>query len=398
MSASDAAVATGALARTARHRRPGRRQARVALARQPAARPARGRAGARSRAPHPRRAARGPRPDRHRRHRRGARRTGPAGCCVLFSSHQLDLVEDLCESVTIIDHGRLVVSGRVDDLATSGPRRLVVRVEGDREAAWARGLAGVTVSEVDRGAARLVLEHSVDSDAVLRAAMAAGRVTEFVIRAPPIVRGVPGGIGMKVVPWVVAVAAVALAIRRRRRRAMTGAAPSASPARAIVLPEFLGDTGLVAAREVRERIRGRVFRVVTLLILAGVAAAIVIPTSTGASSTPSRSGSSEPSPRRRAPPSSLPPRASGRTVHFVTEHGPRRRRSRSALRSGRPRHRRRPQGARGRTRRSRRPTPRPRRSSSRRCRTTLGVDEAFAASVSHPPRPLGARRRPSRFR
>ena len=55
-----------------------------------------------------------------------------AGCCVLFSSHQLDLVEDLCESVTIIDHGRLVVTGTVDDLATSGPRRLVVRVEGDR--------------------------------------------------------------------------------------------------------------------------------------------------------------------------------------------------------------------------------------------------------------------------
>ena len=57
-----------------------------------------------------------------------------AGCCVLFSSHQLDQVEDLCEQVTIIDHGRLVVSGTVDELATSGARRLVVRVEGDRTA------------------------------------------------------------------------------------------------------------------------------------------------------------------------------------------------------------------------------------------------------------------------
>ncbi len=104
-----------------------------------------------------------------------------AGRCVLFSSHQLDLVENLCESVTIIDHGRLVVSGRVDDLATSGPRRLVVRVEGDREAAWARRLPGITVSEVDRGAARLVLGEPADTDAVLKAAMAAGRVTEFVV-------------------------------------------------------------------------------------------------------------------------------------------------------------------------------------------------------------------------
>jgi ABC-2 type transport system ATP-binding protein len=103
-----------------------------------------------------------------------------AGCCVLFSSHQLDLVEDLCESVVIIDHGRLVVTGRVDDLATSGPRRLVVRVEGDRDGAWARRITGVTVSEIDRGALRLVLDESADSDLVLKAAMAEGRVTEFV--------------------------------------------------------------------------------------------------------------------------------------------------------------------------------------------------------------------------
>lgn len=103
-----------------------------------------------------------------------------SGCCVLFSSHQLDQVEDLCESVTIIDHGRLVVTGKVDFLASTGPRRLVVRVEGDREGSWARGIAGVTISEVDAGAARLVLDPSVDSDSVLRAAMTAGRVTEFV--------------------------------------------------------------------------------------------------------------------------------------------------------------------------------------------------------------------------
>ena len=103
-----------------------------------------------------------------------------AGCCVLFSSHQLDQVEDLCESVTIIDHGRLVVTGKVDDLATSGTPRLVVRVEGDRDGSWAQGLDGVTISEVDGGAARLVLDPAVDSQTVLEAAMAKGRVTEFV--------------------------------------------------------------------------------------------------------------------------------------------------------------------------------------------------------------------------
>jgi ABC-2 type transport system ATP-binding protein len=102
-----------------------------------------------------------------------------AGCCVLFSSHQLDLVEDLCESVTIIEHGRLVVSGGVDELTTAGARRLVVQVEGDREGRWARAIPGVTISEVDGGSVRLILADADDSDAVLRAAMAAGRVTQF---------------------------------------------------------------------------------------------------------------------------------------------------------------------------------------------------------------------------
>ncbi len=102
-----------------------------------------------------------------------------AGRCVLFSSHQLDLVEDLCESVAIIDRGRLVARGTVDELSTSGARRLAVRVDGDRQGSWAEGIAGVTVSEIDGGEVRLVLDGSTDSDVVLDAARSAGHVTEF---------------------------------------------------------------------------------------------------------------------------------------------------------------------------------------------------------------------------
>jgi len=102
-----------------------------------------------------------------------------AGRCVLFSSHQLDLVEDLCESVVIIDHGRLVAAGGVEELETQGPRRLSVRVEGDRDGGWARSLVGVDVSEVKGGSVRLVLRDGVRSDDVLDAARAAGQVVEF---------------------------------------------------------------------------------------------------------------------------------------------------------------------------------------------------------------------------
>ena len=256
------------LARAARRRRPGRQQGRDAVPRQPAARPAGGRAGARARSSScwtslwPAWTRPGSTPSA----RCSSSRPGP-GCCVLFSSHQLDLVEDLCESVTIIDHGRLVVSGAVDDLATSGPRRLVVRVEGDRDGAWARGLAGVKVSEVDRGRRRLVLDESVDSDAVLRAAMAAGRVTEFVFerrRLSEVFRealGVIRGhhpVAVVVVVGLASVACGAAAAGRRgpRRRPDARCRERLAPARSATSAWWPGGRSASASA-------GRVFRVGT---------------------------------------------------------------------------------------------------------------------------------------
>jgi ABC-2 type transport system ATP-binding protein len=102
-----------------------------------------------------------------------------AGRGVLFSSHQIDLVEDLCQSVAIIDHGRLVAQGSVEDLTTGGRRRLVVKVDGDFAGAWARSLAGVHISRVESGAVRLVLDEGTDPQMVLAAAMKAGPVERF---------------------------------------------------------------------------------------------------------------------------------------------------------------------------------------------------------------------------
>jgi ABC-2 type transport system ATP-binding protein len=102
-----------------------------------------------------------------------------AGRGVLFSSHQIDLVEDLCHSVAIIDHGRLVAQGSVEELTTGGRRRLVVKVDGDFAGEWATGLPGVTISRVEGGAVRLVLDEHTDPQTVLTAAMAAGPVEQF---------------------------------------------------------------------------------------------------------------------------------------------------------------------------------------------------------------------------
>jgi ABC-2 type transport system permease protein len=77
------------------------------------------------------------------------------------------------------------------------------------------------------------------------------------------------------VPLAVAVAVALRALRRRRGRGASGPRP-VRPRAGGRTP--FGETGLVAGREIRERVRGRVFRVVTLILLAVVAAAVVIPT------------------------------------------------------------------------------------------------------------------------
>jgi ABC-2 family transporter protein/ABC transporter len=47
------------------------------------------------------------------------------GVTVLFSSHQLDLVEDLCQDVVIIDHGRIVLAGELAELRAKVPQRFI---------------------------------------------------------------------------------------------------------------------------------------------------------------------------------------------------------------------------------------------------------------------------------
>ena len=53
------------------------------------------------------------------------REQAAAGVAVVFSSHQLDLVEDYCERATIVAKGRIVAEGDLDELRRGGDPRLV---------------------------------------------------------------------------------------------------------------------------------------------------------------------------------------------------------------------------------------------------------------------------------
>jgi ABC-2 type transport system ATP-binding protein len=106
------------------------------------------------------------------------------GAAVVFSSHQLELVERLCDAVGIIQAGQMVATGTVAELRAAGRvrdgggRRLRVRV--DAAPGWADALPGTrVVGADDAGGVLLDLDPTADDQAVLAAARAAGPVHSF---------------------------------------------------------------------------------------------------------------------------------------------------------------------------------------------------------------------------
>jgi ABC-2 type transport system ATP-binding protein len=101
------------------------------------------------------------------------------GAAVVFSSHQLELVEDICEEVAIIDHGRVVASGDLAALRRASQRR---RIELELDGAppeWLPEVAGVELVERRNGDLRLLVGRDVDPELVLAAAERTARVVEF---------------------------------------------------------------------------------------------------------------------------------------------------------------------------------------------------------------------------
>jgi ABC-2 type transport system ATP-binding protein len=112
-----------------------------------------------------------------------------AGTTVLFSSHQLDLVEHLCEDVVILDKGRVVLAGRLSELRAAAPRRrldvMLASDAGERWwERWSPAVPGVEVIGGDARRVRLTTDRSADLEKVLTDARSAGEVVRFDFEPP----------------------------------------------------------------------------------------------------------------------------------------------------------------------------------------------------------------------
>ena len=108
------------------------------------------------------------------------------GRTVVFSTHQMELAEAMCESVAIVDHGRVVAGGTIRDLKRASGRRVVrIGLNGTGGTGWLDELPGVVVRRSGLDRTELELTDGIAPDAVLAAAVAHGStVTHFELDEP----------------------------------------------------------------------------------------------------------------------------------------------------------------------------------------------------------------------
>jgi ABC-2 type transport system ATP-binding protein len=100
-----------------------------------------------------------------------------AGTAIVFSSHQLELVERICRRVVIVEAGKVLADGTLAELRKRLPAELRVRVAAPPD--WARSLDGARIASIDEDGVLLIVEPGTNPQTILRAAQAAGPVEHF---------------------------------------------------------------------------------------------------------------------------------------------------------------------------------------------------------------------------
>ena len=107
------------------------------------------------------------------------------GKTILFSTHQLDQAEELCDSVAIIDHGRVVTAGTTREVKRSTGHQVIrVATAGGGDASWLLSLPHVTVTRPGQDYTELRVDAGANPQSVLQAAMGRGDVLRFEVGDP----------------------------------------------------------------------------------------------------------------------------------------------------------------------------------------------------------------------
>ncbi|MNE67599.1 L-arabinose transporter ATP-binding protein [compost metagenome] len=105
------------------------------------------------------------------------------GTSILFSTHRMEHVEELCRHITILDRSNTVVQGDIREIKKGYPREeVILRTAG--EVAGLEGIAGVTAVQRQERGYSISISDIGAAQRILQQAVLAGEVEHFEIKEP----------------------------------------------------------------------------------------------------------------------------------------------------------------------------------------------------------------------
>ena len=112
------------------------------------------------------------------------RERAAAGAAVVFSSHQLDLVEDLCEDLAVIANGVVVLAGTIEGVRAAAPKRRLEVGFAEPGIVWEPPVPSEPSSRNGQGLGAWLVPADAEPGALLASASERGRVTRFAFEPP----------------------------------------------------------------------------------------------------------------------------------------------------------------------------------------------------------------------
>jgi len=108
------------------------------------------------------------------------------GKTIIFSTHQLEQAEELCQYIVIINQGQSIVQGSVREVKRQQERQVVrLKLENDPEASWLEQLAGVQVTKRREDYIEMYVQANFNPNVIVEAALHhSGIISRFELTEP----------------------------------------------------------------------------------------------------------------------------------------------------------------------------------------------------------------------
>lgn len=108
------------------------------------------------------------------------------GKTIIFSTHQLEQVEELCQDVVIINKGQSVIQGSVQEVKRRHGRNVArLKLDNDQEALWLDSLEGVQVTNRRQDYIEMQIQANLNPNVIVEAALQhGGIISRFELTEP----------------------------------------------------------------------------------------------------------------------------------------------------------------------------------------------------------------------